>query len=93
MQAGLAFVGLAASVAAWAENGNGRVLLAGLLLGSFIPYTLLVVLPTNKKLLDPSLNARSPEAAALLLRWGRLHSIRTIAGLLAFGLLLFALLG
>jgi uncharacterized membrane protein len=93
MQGGLAFVGLAASVAAWAENGDRRVLFAGLLLGSLIPYTLLVILPTNKKLLDPSLDARSPEAAALLARWGRLHSIRTIVGLLAFGLLIFALFG
>jgi uncharacterized membrane protein len=93
MQGGLAFVGLAASVAAWAENGDRRVLFAGLLLGSLIPYTLLVILPTNKKLLDPSLDARSPEAAALLNRWGRLHSIRTIVGLLAFGLLIFALFG
>jgi uncharacterized membrane protein len=93
MQAGLAFVGLAASVVAWAGDRDRKVLLAGLLLGSLIPYTLVVILPTNKRLLDPSLDASSPEAAALLDRWGRLHSVRTIGGLLAFGLLVFALIG
>lgn len=93
MQAGLAFVGLAASVVAWAGERDRRVLLAGLLLGSLIPYTLVVILPTNKRLLDPSLDASSPEAAALLDRWGRLHSVRTIVGLLAFGLLVFAFIG
>jgi len=93
MQAGLAVVGLAASVVAWAGDRDVRVLLAGLLLGSLIPYSLMVILPTNKKLLDPSLDASSPEAAALLNRWGRLHSVRTIVGLLAFALLVFALIG
>ena len=93
MQGGLALVGGVAGVTRWMMLGGTGWLAGGLLLAALIPYTLIVIMPTNKRLLDPSLNARSPEAAALLLRWGRLHSIRTIAGLLAFGLLLFALLG
>ncbi|HEV8608624.1 MAG TPA: DUF1772 domain-containing protein [Thermoanaerobaculia bacterium] len=93
MQASLATLGLVAAVFAGTASRDIRILIAGLLLGSAIPFTLLVILPTNKRLLDPSLNASSAEAAALLSRWGRLHSVRTIAGVLAFALLVFALAG
>jgi hypothetical protein len=63
------------------------VLLGGLLLGTVIPFTLLVILPTNKHLLDPGLDRRSAKAASLLDRWGRLHMVRSVASGLAFGLL------
>ena len=49
--------------------------------------TLLVVLPTNKRLLDPALDPHSPEAASLLARWGRLHAVRSVASVVAFVLL------
>jgi uncharacterized membrane protein len=77
-----------AAILAWTASRDVGILIAGLLLGSAIPFTLLVILPTNKRLLDPSLDPSSVEAAALLLRWGRLHAVRTIAGLAAFALLL-----
>jgi hypothetical protein len=64
------------------------ILGASLLLGSGIPFTLLVILRTNKRLLDPSLDTSSAEAQALRVRWGRLHAVRTIAGLAALALLL-----
>ena len=63
------------------------VLLGGLLLGTVIPFTLLVILPTNKQLLDPGLDRRSAKAASLLDRWGRLHMVRSVVSGLAFGLL------
>jgi uncharacterized membrane protein len=65
-------------------------LVAGVLLGSVIPFTLIVILPTNKRLLDSSLDPSSAEAAALLSSWGRLHAVRTTVGLVAFGLLVTA---
>jgi hypothetical protein len=52
-----------------------------------IAFTLVVILPTNKRLLDPALDPGSAEAPALLARWGRLHAIRTVAGLVALLLL------
>jgi uncharacterized membrane protein len=88
MQASLAAVGLVVAVLAWISTRDTWVLVAGLLLGSAIPFTLLVILPTNKRLLDPSLDAASADAGDLLRRWGRLHAVRTIVGLLAFALLL-----
>ena len=45
--------------------------------------TLVVILPTNKLLLDPSRDSASPETRALLIRWGRLHAIRTLESVAA----------
>ena len=47
-------------------------LVAGVLLGSVIPFTLIVILPTNKRLLSPELDRRSAETERLLARWDRL---------------------
>jgi uncharacterized membrane protein len=90
MQASLAAIGLATAILAWTARGDVMFLVAGVLLGSVIPFTLIVILPTNKRLLDSSLDPSSAEAAALLSSWGRLHAVRTTVGLVAFGLLVTA---
>src|SRR3712207_6387353 len=84
MQASLAAVGLLAAIAAWLRGAGPAVLLGGVLLGLVIPFTLIVILPTNKRLLDPKLDRSSPEAATLLHRWGRLHAVRSVASAVAF---------
>ena len=55
----------------------------------FDRYTLLVILPTNKQLLDASLDRSSNLARALLVRWGYLHSVRTVVGLATFVLFVY----
>ena len=87
MQASLAVVGCLAAVAAWAQGSATSVLIAGLLLGAAVPFTLIAILPTNKRLLDAGLDRGSPEAAALLARWGRLHAVRSVVSGVAFLLL------
>jgi len=87
MQASLAALGFLTALAAWAVGRGLAVLVAGCLLRLVIPFTLLVILPTNKRLLDPSLDRDSTEAAILLARWGRLHAVRSVASVLAFGAL------
>ena len=84
MQAALAAIGLLTAVGAWALGQGVPVLVAGLLLGAMIPFTLLVVLPTNKRLLDPALDPHSTETASLLTGWGRLHAVRSAASTAAF---------
>jgi uncharacterized membrane protein len=91
MQASLAAVGFPAAFMAWVQGRGLLVLVGGLLLGAVIPFTLLIIFPTNKRLLDPALDRRSAEATELLDRWGRLHAVRTVLGLLASGLLLMHL--
>jgi hypothetical protein len=88
VQGGLAAIGGIAGVARSAMLGGTGWLVAGLLLFALIPYTLLVIKPTNERLLQPGLDTRAPDAMALLCLWGRLHSVRTLAGCVALGLLL-----
>lgn len=89
MQATCAAVGLLSSVAAWLAGASFCWLLAGVLLGSVIPFTLIVILPTNKRLLSPALDRRSAEAERLLASWGRLHAVRSVLSGLALLLFLY----
>jgi hypothetical protein len=91
MQATCAAVGLLSSVAAWLAGASFWWLVAGVLLGSVIPFTLIVILPTNKRLLDPTLDKRSAEAERLLSRWGRLHAVRSVLSGLALLIFLYLL--
>src|SRR5207245_8430855 len=59
MQASLALAGCALGVAAWAHSGDRTVLIAAVLLGAVVPFTLIVLLPTNKQLLNPGLDSQS----------------------------------
>lgn len=88
MQGGLALIGGMACIVRWATLGGSGWLAGGVLLAALIPYTLIVIRPTNTRLLDPTLGARPAEAAALLCRWGRLHSVRALVGGVALGILL-----
>jgi uncharacterized membrane protein len=88
MQGSLAAAGLLAALVAWVRGRSVEVLIGGLLLGAVIPFTLVVILPTNNRLLDPGLDRGSAEATALLARWGRLHAVRSLASTLAFIILL-----
>ena len=64
MQASLATVGCAIGLwSAWLLD-DGWVLLAAVLLGTVVPFTLMVILPTNKRLLDPLLDPGGDTAGA-----------------------------
>ena len=91
MQVALVLIGTAAALARWLGGGGALWLWGALCLFASIPYTLLVIMPTNKRLLDPGRDRRSAETRALLVAWGRLHAARTALGLVASLLLLVAL--
>ncbi len=84
MQGSLANLGFGLSVLAWVQGASGRWLVGGILLGAVVPFTLIVITPVNKRLLDPMLDKRSAEVAQLLSRWGRLHAVRSFLSVLAF---------
>src|SRR5712692_4893917 len=77
MQASLAALGTLAAVAAWLMGAPVLWFVVGLLFGAVIPFTLIVILPTNKRLLDPSLDKDSKLAEQLLLHWAKLHAVRS----------------
>eukprot|EP00741_Cyanophora_paradoxa_P011774 tig00020563_g11378.t1 len=86
MQLGFAVVGSAAAIAAWAIAGNKRMLVAGLSLGSVVPWTVGVMRPTTlKPLLDTAQELSEAEARRLLALWNNQHAVRTAASLVALG--------
>ena len=89
MQAPLAVVGLLAALAAWATGAGTAWLVGGLLLGSVVPFTLIVAFPVNKQLLDPAMDRDLDRASSLLARWNQLHAVRSLLSVIA--LLLFVL--
>jgi hypothetical protein len=89
MQATCAAVGLLTSLAVWLAGASFWWLVGGIVLGSVIPFTLIAILPTNKLLLNPTLDKRSVEAERLLTRWGTLHAVRTVLSGVAMLLFLY----
>ena len=83
LQAGLAAVGFLSATTAWFSGAALWWLVGGIVLVAVIPFTLLVIYPTNKKLLDSSLDKSSDEAAQLLARWAKLHAVRSLLGLIS----------
>jgi Domain of unknown function (DUF1772) len=79
MQATLAIVGGLSALVQWYIGGGMLWLSGALLLLANWPFTLLVIMPTNRRLLD---SEALPEADVkdLLQRWNQLHSVRTGLG-------------
>jgi hypothetical protein len=87
MQAILAAIGLVSSIATWLAGASVLWVVGRVFLGSVIPFTLIVILPTNKQLLNPALDKHSAQTGQLLARWAMLHAVRSVLSGLA--LLLF----
>jgi len=83
MQATLAVISAAFGfLASWQLHDWRWALAAALILANW-PYTLLIMMPTNKRIdawriEDANVNSRS-----LIARWGKLHAVRTALGLAA----------
>lgn len=91
VQAALALIAAGSALGAWFGGSGGAWLLIALVMVSVVVFTLTIVAPVYDALVSPALTAASPEAPALLARWGRLHHARSLAGLLAFLLALASL--
>jgi len=90
MQAPLAVAGFLLAVAAWVSGASTQVLIAGTLLALVVPFTLVVIMPTNKRLLSLNAEQNSEEIGILLARWNRLHAVRSSVSLVAFVMFLIA---
>jgi hypothetical protein len=78
MQASLAILGSLSAIGAWLLGSGMSWLIGAILLGLVVPFTLIVIFPTNRRLLSQSLDRGSAEARQLLARWARLHAVRSI---------------
>ena len=83
MQAPLALIGLACGVAAWLSGAGVTWLIAALLIGAVVPFTFIVIMPTNKRLLASGLDRDDDVTRDLLRRWAVLHAFRTALSLAA----------
>jgi hypothetical protein len=93
MQAPLALLSFIAGVGAWLGGGGVAWLIAAGLMGAVVPFTFIVIMPTNHKLLAPDRDLSSSETRALLESWGKLHAVRTGLSLLAMVLCIGLLCG
>jgi hypothetical protein len=62
------------------------------LIGAVVPFTFIVIMPTNDKLLATGRDLGSDETRALLIRWGHLHAVRTVLSLIGASIYLASLL-
>src|SRR5215475_13875561 len=83
LQAPLALISLVSGMAAWLLGANVWWLVAALLIGAVVPFTFVVVIPTNHQLLAPGRDLTSAETRALLQKWAKLHGVRTVLSLVA----------
>jgi hypothetical protein len=86
MQVPLAVLASLTALAAWLTGGGATWLVGALLIASVIPFTLLVIMPTNRRLLSGALAPDSAEMERLLAHWNRLDGVRSMVSLLAFSL-------
>jgi hypothetical protein len=83
MQASLAMLAGLAGLASWLLSGRTLWLWGAVFILAVVPVTLLVIFPTNTRLLEPGRDLASAETRALLVAWGRLHAIRSALSLVA----------
>lgn len=93
MQAPLALVSLLSGIATWLQGAPVQWLVAAVLIGLVVPFTFIVIMPTNKSLLDPRRDPGSADTRNLLIRWNRLHGVRTGLSLASCSLYLWLLCG
>jgi hypothetical protein len=93
MQASLAIIGfLLGVIAARGDDIDWRWLAGALLLLANWPFTLIVMLPTNKALTEIAPQNAGPKSRELIEQWGRLHAVRSGLGATATVLFLWATL-
>jgi Domain of unknown function (DUF1772) len=83
MQATLAIVGFLLGLLSWWLTGRLAFVAGALLMIGNWPWTIFVIMPTNKTLMATELADAGPHTRALLLKWYKLHAVRTGFGGLA----------
>jgi uncharacterized membrane protein len=91
MQATLAIIGFALGALAYWQTGRLAFLIGALLMLANWPWTLLVILPTNKVLMATEPTDAGPATRALLVKWNGLHAVRTALGAVATAIFIVAL--
>jgi hypothetical protein len=83
MQAPLALLGCVLGLIAWGATSHPGFLAGGIAMLAQMPWTLIGIKPINDTLQSTEPEQAGPQTRALIVRWGRLHSVRTALGTLA----------
>ena len=80
MQSSLAMIaGVLGLAAAWQQQ-DWRWIIGAVLMLANLPYTLLVIMPTNKRLTAWPAGTAGAQSRALIVSWAKLHAVRTALG-------------
>lgn len=88
MQVPLAVASTVAGVLAWLMTSEIFWLIGALVIFAVIPFTMIVIMPTNQLLLDLERDRTSADTHALLEKWGKLHAVRSVLSLVALSIFL-----
>ena len=83
LQAPLAIISFLCGVPVALITGDTRWLIPAFLVGAVVPFTLVVIMRTNRQLLAVGRDLSSASTRSLLVRWGQLHAVRTVLSLMA----------
>jgi hypothetical protein len=83
IQASLALIGGLLGLITAVISGHWVWLAPGLLMLANWPFTLIAIMPTNRRLMAMTPQQAGPESRRLIERWGRLHAVRSTLGWLA----------
>ena len=83
MQASLVIVGGVLGLAAFLSTFDWRWLLGAVVLLANWPYTIIVIMPTNRRLTETPVDAATMETRGMIRRWGILHAGRSALGFAA----------
>jgi Domain of unknown function (DUF1772) len=90
MQAPLAIIGFLLGMAAWWQTGHWAWLLGAATLIASWPYTLLVIMPTNARLMTTEPARAGADSRALIEKWATMHAGRTALGFATTLIMLWA---
>jgi len=76
MQVSLAVIAFTTASGVWLMHGDARWLAGGLLQIAVVPYTLIFIMPVNRRLNSANF-INDYEIAQLMAAWNRLHAVRT----------------
>jgi hypothetical protein len=91
MQAPLAFLGFIFGAWSWLRTNEALFLVGALLMLANWPWTFLVMMRVNKTLMTTPPEQSGALSRAQIVKWGRLHAVRTILGGLAAATFFLAL--
>lgn len=91
MQASLAVISGVLGIIAVFLTRDWRWLVGAVLILANWPYTLFIIMPTNKVLQTTPIERADQATRGLIEQWGRLHAVRSVLGLAAVAAYLWAL--